>query len=608
MAKKISQEEAQKLLIAEVVKEVTKYEKGQFWITDKVAFNMREMIKQFRKNYWGIYDDPTDNITGEERLWVPLTRTLVDAVRKNINIDPKHVRFRSINPRKARAHITHLVRGFTRQWLSNIYFNHILNQTTFTTAVDGTDVWKTYTENGKVIRKDVDLLNVYIDPTADSIQDAYRFTERVLMTRTEMNRMDWENTNKFKVQEDLEKEDGDAAKKTGEFGDVYESWGFYPKHLVLAAAGLEYSEQDEMEELESQVVISGIDTGHVLFHFAGENTTKDKLGNVIKPYEEAWYIKVPGRWYGIGIAETIMRLQEWINTIVNLRIKKNTMAQLGLLKVRRGSKVTQQMLKNLVSKGVIELADPDRDLTQLQIAEAGASSYNDEEVARRWAQDVTAVFDSALGDLPASTSATGAVIQDKQQRSAFQLITESMEHFVQRWMDRHVLPNIPEMIKSQEYVTFFRDFEDVQKLREAVVASLAMEKLNKSGTRLPSEQELVEEMNKAMRKLESQGDLFFEVIDEIIAEGLETEVFMTNAEIDVATTVRNLIELRGGMDQQAAAEMTAEAMDLLGLEVPQALRSPLQSQPQQPANVAPQATPTEQSIVTEANVLNSEQR
>lgn len=601
---------ARNALISRVTKEISQYEQGQYWITDKVAFNMREMVKEARKNYWGVYDEPTDPTTGKEKLWVPLTRLLVDSVRKNVDLDPKDMRFRSADP--GVSPFTHLTRGYMRRWMSKNYFNHDLNQAIFTSSVDGTAVWKTYVQDGVVKYNDVDLLNVYIDPTADSIQDAYRFTERVLMTKEEVARMDWENKDDFKTSEDLEKNDGDTAvKKSGEYGDVYECWGLFPKNEVYAAMDLEHDEEDD-EEIEAQVVISGLDTGQVVFHFSKENTEKDNNGEIIKPYEEAWYIKVPGRWYGIGIPETVLQLQWWINQTVNLRINKNTVAQLGLLKVRRGAKVTQQMVKNLISKGVITLGDPERDLQNMTIAEAGQSSYTDEETAKGWAQDVTAVFDINLGDLPASTSATGAAIQNQQSRSAYTLIAESFEHFLQRWIDRHVLPNVPKQIKKEGYVTYFRDFDDIKEVRERIAAKMVMDKIDemKNLNFAPTPEQVQAEMQRVMDKLERRGDLMIKVMDDIITKGMDTEVFVTNAETDIGVTVRNLLELRNGVDPQSAAEMTAEALDLLGLRVPQSLKQ-AQTGPVQNDQVATppqQQQVTQQTEVTAANTLNSEQR
>ena len=593
---------ARDALIAKVHKEITQYENEQYWITDKVAFNMREMIKTFRKNYYGIYDDPVDPKTKKEKLWVPLTRLLVDAVRKNVDLDPKDTRFRATWD--GGRHLTHLIRGYMRRWFSQIYFNAKLNESIFVAARDGTDVWKTYTVDGKIKTKSVDLLNIYIDPTADSIQDTYRFTERVLMTQNEVQGMDWENTSEFVTQKDLEKTGGETAvKKAGEFGDVYECWGKFPRKEVYAAMGLEHSDEDD-EIIEAQVVVSGFDTGTAVFHLAEENTTKDKNGDIVKPYEEFWYVKSPGRWYGIGIVETVLQLQWWINQTVNLRINKNTVAQLGLLKIRKGSKVTQQMLNNLVSKGVIQLTNMD-DVDQMRIDEAGQSSYTDEESAKQWAQEVTAVFDINLGELPASTTATGAAIQDRQSRSAYTLVVESAEYFIQRWIDRQVLPKIPAQIKKEGKTTFYRDFDDVKQVRERLAAKLVADELEKA-TVVPSMEEIEAEMQRVERVLQERGDLTFDMVEEIIAKGYDTEVFMTNAEMDIGVTVRNLLELRNGVDPEAAREMTAEALDLLGLKVPQSLQRPSPIQQQQAAPA--QQTPTNlQEIVTEANTLNSEQ-
>lgn len=604
----MTQNDAQ-LALAHLVKdEVSKYDLGQYWITDKVAFNLREMIKEFRKNYWGIYDVPLDPITKREKLWVPLTRTLCDAVRKSVDLDPKDVRFRSTDPDY--INITSLVRGAIRRYLRQTYFNHTLNQMTTTLVIDGTDVWKTYTLDGKIVRKDADLLNVYIDPTADSIQEAFRFTERVLMTDDEVQSMDWDNRDEFKSIEGLEKEAGDNVKKQGEYGDVYECWGKFPKNLVETANGAEYDEEDN-DLIDAHVVISGIETGKVLFHLAEENTNKDAQGNVIKPYEEAWYVKVPGRWYGIGIAETVMPLQWWINTVINQRINKNTVSQLGLLKIRKNSGVTQQMLANLVSKGVIELNDPEGDLQNLTINESGQSSYLDEETARKWAQDVTSVFDVNLGELPASTSATGAVIQDRQAQTAYSLITEGIEHFVQRWIDRHVMKHVPALIKEQGRVTVFKDFENIKQIRETVVAGLVSAEMNKvyqETGKVMSEIEVQALIDKTASKLEKRGDLLFEHLEDLAMENFETEVFMTNSEVDVGVTVRNLLELRNTMPPDVASEMTAQALDLLGLEVPQSLKNPQGSQvPNQPLQ-NPELLQSDVQQVTSANTINSEQR
>ena len=96
-------------------------------------------------------------------------------------------------------------------------------------------------------------------------------------------------------------------------------------------------------------------------------------------------------------------------------------------------------------------------------------------------------------------------------------------------------------------------------------------------------------------------------MEEIVASSLDTEVFMTNAEVDVAVTVRNLLELRNGLPPEAAQQMTAEAMDFLGLEVPSALREPIRTPQAEEEPTAPTASaPTAQTLTTEALTLGGQ--
>lgn len=58
-------------------KEKTQWETATAYVTDKVAFQMRNLIRQLRKNYWGIFDNPIDPQSGREKIWMPLTESLV---------------------------------------------------------------------------------------------------------------------------------------------------------------------------------------------------------------------------------------------------------------------------------------------------------------------------------------------------------------------------------------------------------------------------------------------------------------------------------------------------------------------------------------------------
>ena len=157
--------------------EVRKYQDGEWFITENVAIAIRPLIRLLRKNYWGVFDEELDPVTKKRKIWVPLTRLIVDSTRKLSDIDLKDLTFGAL--KKKGIGVVSIVRGFVRRWLRVNFFGEVLDESILQMCIDGTVVWKTYSvrENGKTVvkRKTVDILNVYLDPTANSIQEAQRF-------------------------------------------------------------------------------------------------------------------------------------------------------------------------------------------------------------------------------------------------------------------------------------------------------------------------------------------------------------------------------------------------------------------------------------------------
>jgi hypothetical protein len=554
--------------------EVTKYKDGEWFITENVAIAVRPLIRLLRKNYWGIFDEPLDPVTKRQKTWVPLTRLIVDSTRKLSDIDLKDLTFAAMYKRS--RGVVSLVRGFVRRWLRVNFFGEILDESILQMCIDGTAVWKTYKikENGKTIvkRRTVDILNVFIDPTADNIQEAYRFTERALMSPLDIEGMTgWKNTENVKTAPGLHKTEVDLRHvgSTGDYTDVYEMYGMVPKRIVTGNT-------EDTGVIHAHIVVSGIETGDLRVHLIEENKTKDKAGNIIKPYEEMRYMKVPGRWYGVGPAEMVLRLQEWINTIVNLRITKNTSAALGLFKIRAGANVTQQMLSNLVSRGVIKLNDLN-DMENMRVDEAGEGSYRDEEIAKDWAFKVTSTYDIARGETgAASATATASVLEDRNSKTAFTLVIESVGHMLQRWMDRQFLVHVPQMMKEAKEITVFGDFEGIDQIRKEIVAHIAMEELERVYAEtgyVPSEPEMEQAMADAEEALRRDKDLFVEMIEDVVVEDLETIAQFTNETTDTTVTVRNLLDMAKLIeDPEARNDFFMQAMDLMGLEIPESLR------------------------------------
>lgn len=607
---RISNEEIKTEAINIVKTEVETYEDPMFFINEKIALGMRSVIRKCRKNYWGIFDkSPRDRTrNNKEKVWVPATRLIVDSVRKNADMDSKDERIISKNTRG--VPIATLIKGFIRKWNHETYFGEALNDLILDLCIDGTAVWKTYTKikNGKLYieKKSVDLLNIYIDPTVESIQSAFRFTERALLAPEEVESMDWMDNKEIKGATNLHRNEKNllSTATTGNYVDVYEMWGMIPEYLITGV------KKKKNKMVDGHIIISGIETGDMRVHVIERNTMRDAQGNIIKPYEEARYIKVRGRWYGVGPAEMILQLQEWVNIIVNQRIIKNEKASLGLFSVISGSGITQQKLDNLVSSGVIRV-NRHEDIQNMPIAEAGQASYQDEQVAKQWMFEITSTYDTARGaPLPASTTATSAVIEDRNQKTAFILIKESIGLFLQRWRDRHFMVHVPKLMKQEENIILYSDFDEMKKIRESIIATLAIREIENKKGNVPTDDEINEALALAEKKIKSNGNLFFEMVDEIIAKQYSTQIIYTNEEVDVGVTVRNLIDMAGLLqDPQARNDFLAQATELLGLEPPTSIVNTESTQRTEQAiqPIAQGGIPTQLSESIKSNTINAEQ-
>lgn len=573
--------EAQAIKI--VQDERTRWFDAVSFVTDRVAFQMRNLIRNLRKNYWGVFDIPLDPMTNRQKVWIPLTRTLVEGVVKNIDLDAKDINFRSKSP-KGYA-ITGVIRALVHDYLEKHFFGETLDEMERTLAIDGTVVWKIIEgkdANGKpeVIRRNVDLLNVYIDPTEDDIQSAFRFTERSLMLPDEIEAMDgWTNTDDLIGSKMISRIDGQyttiTTGSTAHYRDVWEMWGKIPKSLISGK-----KEKDDAgnymddDYIDGHIVVSGLEMNDPKCHLVEENVKH------MKPYEECRYAKVSNRWYGLGVAERVLMLQIWLNTIVNIRINRSYISQLGLFKIRKGSGITPQMLSRLGANGAIVVNDPS-DIEQFQVDEASESSYKDEERIMDWAQRDTNAYDVSVGEpTPASKPATTSVIENNSAKSGFTMVKEEIGIFLQRVFDRHMLPIIASTVSKDDLIRVSTSHDAIHTIVDAIVAHDANNELERLYTMgvVPTPEKLKQAMDEAKKKILGRDNVFIKQAEKLISEHVDTEVFITNEDMDVSVTIQNLLQMIP-LVPEAKMQLVSEAMDLMGLDV---------EIPQQPTQQAPQ--------------------
>lgn len=564
----------EKEIVSLVTKEITNWETAEAFITEKVSYNMRNLIRQCRKNYWGIFDQPIDPTTNREKIWIPLTESTVESSVKSIDLDTKDINFRA--KKQSALGLTAIVRSAVKNLLDKIMFGEILDDMERRLAIDGTAVWYTgekKDEDGRptVDIRQVDLLNFYIDPTAHSIQETPAVIERIIVDISEFRRLaednEWINADEVQGQQGINRNDpvynGAGVTTTNQIPQVamFKRVGLAPKYFLTG----EEEDRDEYEHME--IVLSG-DVNKYNFHGA------EKLESEIKPYEEAWYTRVPGRWYGRGISEKLMMLQLYLNAVVNVRINRAYISQLGIFKIRRGAGITAQMISRLASNGAILVNDID-DIEQFQMQDASPASYNDEQVVKDWAQRVTASYEVVTGEsLPASTTATAVSLQGRNAESQFALIKEGIGMFLQRWLKRHAIPIIMKNLRKGDIIRLTGEPELLADFDERIANQLVLMKLDEifaqGGFVDPMQVEM--ERQRVISGLQALGkDRYVELQEDIDFTEYDVQVYITNEEFDKGVMIQNLINMlqvipaipNAGVDP---ANIVRQALDLMGLD------------------------------------------
>ncbi len=599
MAKKSNlQKEIEAKCLAIVDQERVNWEEAVSFVTPKVAFRMRELIRICRKNYWGVFDEPVDKNTSREKIWIGLIQSIVETWVKNTDLDAKDINFRAVTPDGVA--ITELTRLIVRAYLDKMYFGEVLDADSRAVLIDGTVVWKTWEDrsSGKpcLKRKTVDLLNFYIDPTEENIQTAYRVTERALVVASDLTHMTgWLNTtdskgNVLPGSQILNRADGSrrsnfGTRMTGDYRDVWETWGKIPRWLTTG----DKNAPDAFDEIEGHIVISGLEAPEPTLHLVEENTHKDSFGSTVKPYEEWRATKITGRWYGLGVAERLLALQEYFNTISNIRINKHYVSQLGLFKIKKGKGITPQMLSRLAANGALPVQDMD-DIQPLDVPQDDGTSYKDEEVIKYWAQQISGAMPISNGDImPASATATANSIANTQSKSAYVVFKEGMGMFIERWMDRGALQIIAKTSKKGDILRLMKDDDKWEDLVRTTAMNIVIDHLEKSEV-VPSQEELAKEIDKVTQDMLAQGSIFIKQVQDVIASGVETKVHITNEDLDTSVTIQNLFSLMKIPPEQRDDDMVKQIYDLMGLQMPQKSEEQKlkEQQAQQMAQMQPQ--------------------
>lgn len=604
---KYSPTQIEKEALELISKEVTTWENAQCFVTDKISYNMRDIIKRARKNYYGVFDSPYDEATGREKIWVPLTETTVEQLVKNIDIDTKDINVRAKNPKQ--NVMAEVDREILRDQLKQRGFGEILDEIERIMTIDGTCVvktWKSKNREGKDILKCkvVDNLNFFIDPYAHSIEETDAVTERVVMPWSDFeNQRKWINKDKVvPTTVDPTRDTSRDEKPNPTDIEIYNREGWFSKFLMTG------NEEDREEMVFGVIIASGVKSDGGVIH---KIMTTEKQH---KSYEECWLTRVPGRWYGRGVPEKLFALQSYLNEIANLRINNSRIFQTGLFKARKGRGITQRSLHNLISGGVL-LVDDLNDIEQFQMNNpALGDSLQDEGNIRAWAADVTQSREPNNETLPASTPATTVAIQNQNNKSAYSLIQEGLGMFLQRLISRQWIPILKEIITPEDILRISGNASTLAKIDSGLIDNLVNKAVAKyiiENFNVPDEGVIEMARTQAQRELAKQGKERYFKAEVFLSSDFDVEVFVTNEDFDKNTILQNLMQIIGVIAKVTPnvdiEGVVGEMLDIMGLGGDRFIKQQVQQQLPQAKGLPQGQLPQAQGQPTPGDTLAGNQ-
>lgn len=561
----------EKEVIRIIKDEVNDWQDGNVWVTEKINYQMKDIIQKARKNYLGKFDEPNDEVTGKKKIFIPLTEDMTETIVKNIDLDPADINIRATNPNgfSAATILRYLVSHFMRR----NYFGELLNEMLRLFCIDGTIIIKTLKNYDKELKSQViktrivDSTNFFIDPQEDNIQTAGAVIERNVLKLSETKKYSWDNLDYVKGYNDLGRLANAGlpqvmSKTQVPYVEIYERWGELPGWCVPGYQG------DKDDWVQTLSIVSNIYRKPVVHKVILNKKS-------IKPYEECRFRKIFGRWHGRGIGEILSNLQSYLNEVVNLRLNKARISQIGLFKVRKGSGITQQLLSSLISGGVIPVTRME-DIQELATSDVKGSSYNDEETVYQWGQRTTGAWDVGRGEsLPSSLPATTAVLQERGMKSGTDLLQENVGTFLSRLFERHLIPLIIETMKDEEIISIVGSPKELKEIDNnyinAVLNKQTVDYLvkNKEFPKPGFIEHLRDIYSDNLKKF--QKTRYFKIKKKMLTNwNYEVEIFITGESFNKSVMVQQLNEMLMGYSRIPGTNLDAEAimkeiLDLMGI-------------------------------------------
>jgi len=418
-------------ILKQINQEVFDFANKHIQIVPGFTFNQKETLEKIYYYYNSKYTTGDIDDEGNRKYFYNIVRNPCKVFSKSIDFDTKNIRLLTTgggDPLK-----TWFMERDLKYWMKDKKFGLVLNKIFNDLPIYGTVVLKII----KGFPYFVDLRNLVVEQSADNLSSSNYIIEVHNYTPAEFRKVAKDmNWSKDKVNETItlfrNMKDVSHIRVFERYGEIDVSETTEPdwqyKRVFWADVGADiYNDRGQLEA-EHPGVELGVDD------FEGH------------PYREFHAEKVPGRWLGIGVVETLFEPQIAQNEQTNLQSKTAYWAALRIFQTRDSN--FNRNLANDVRNG--EVLNVDSEVTQVDMTDRNLAFFNQQ--FQKWManrDELSFSYDVVQGErLPAGTPLGSAKIAISQTLSYFEGIQETVALELKDMLYHVIIPRF-----SQENTT-----------------------------------------------------------------------------------------------------------------------------------------------------------
>jgi len=510
------------MILRQINKEISNYRDKFIQIVPGFTFNQRETIEKVFFYYNSKFVSGSIDEEGDRKYFYNIVKNPCKVFSKAVDFDTKNIRLITTgggDPTK-----TWYMERDLKYWMRDKQFGKTLNRIFRELPIFGTVVLKIIDGTPHF----VDLRNFIVRQSADTLDQSDFIIEihnySVAEFRKIAKLMKWSKTkvedvvNKFHEMKDSNYirvyERYSEVKTEERIGDGKYTY----KRTFLADMGND--EYDMYGDLTVQ-------------HPGIELASEDWEGN---PYWEFHAEKMPGRWLGIGVVETLFEPQVRQNELANLQSKASYWAALRIFQTRDSGGANRN-LKTDVGNG--EILTVESEITQIDMSDRNLAYFN--EKYRKWMgnrDEMTFATDAIQGERsPAGTPLGSTQISIGQTLSYFEQIQEDIAMTVKELLYEVIIPKFESESTTEHVLRLVGN--DLDTFAEMVKNDLTMKEVIrvavKTGT-IPSKEdknvisiavtEAIKQKKEKLLKIPRgfYKDIKYDVDIDITGESIDTRV------------------------------------------------------------------------------------